>query len=72
LLRDLLHELAAVGGVGDLRHVLARHVEEHGVVVGVEERFDLVPERQLLGGELEIHRARQPTDPSVWRHRTRI
>ena len=43
-----------------------------GVVVGVEERLDLVEERELLGREVEVHRApsknlttRQFTDGSA-------
>ena len=51
------HERAPLGGVDDLRHVLAGQVEDVGVVVLVEEALDLLGEGLLLGGEVEVHRA---------------
>ena len=56
LVAELLHEGAALGRVDDLGHVLAGHVEDVGVVVLVEEGFDLGQEGLLLGRELEVHR----------------
>jgi hypothetical protein len=55
LLADLGHELPPLRGVHDLGHVLASDVEHLGIVVGVEELFDLLDEFELFGSELEIH-----------------
>ena len=55
LVAERLHEGPALGRVDDLRHVLAGHVEDVGVVVGVEELLHLGQERQFLRRELEIH-----------------
>ena len=54
-LADLGHELAALGRVDDLGHVLPGQVEDLGIVMGVEELLDLLGELELLGGELEVH-----------------
>ena len=54
-LAQLGHERAALRGVDDLGHVLAGQVEDLGILVLVEERLDLVQERDLLRGEVEIH-----------------
>ncbi len=50
-----LHEGAPLGRVDDLGHVLPGHVEDLGVVVGVEEGLDLLHEGQLLRREFELH-----------------
>ena len=55
LLAEGGHEGAALGRVDDLGHVLPGQVEDLGVVVGVEEGLDLLDERELLLGELEVH-----------------
>ena len=67
LLADLRHERTPLGDVGDLGHVLAGDVEHDRVVVGIQERLDLIAERELLGREIEVHRGplRKSDDPSV-------
>ena len=57
LLAQLGHELSALRRVDDLRHVLSRDVEDIRVIVGVEERLDLLGKGLLLIGELKIHGA---------------
>ena len=54
-LAELGHELTALRGVDDLGHVLAGEVEDLGVLVLVEEGLDLLQERDLLRGKVEIH-----------------
>jgi len=49
LLPQRRHERAALRRVDDLRHVLARDVEDVWIVVLVEEALDLRGEGQLLG-----------------------
>ena len=49
------HERASLRRVDDLRHVLAREIEDLGVVVRIEELLDFLGERALLGRELEVH-----------------
>ena len=51
---DLAHECPLLRRVDDLGHVLPRDVEHLGIVVLVEKALDLVPEGDLLGGELEV------------------
>src|SRR3954453_21501941 len=55
LVAHLLHEGAPLGRVDDLGHVLAGDVEDVDVVVVVAEGDDLLGERLLLLGELEVH-----------------
>ena len=49
------HERTPLRRVHDLRHVLARQIEDLGIVVLVEELLDFLGERVLLGRELEVH-----------------
>ena len=55
LLAHLLHQRSALGCVDNLGHVLPGEVEYLGIVVGVEEGFNLGPEGLLLRGEVEVH-----------------
>ena len=52
---ELGHERPALRRVDDLGHVLPGEVEHVRVVVLVEEHLDLLGERLLLGGEVEVH-----------------
>src|SRR5205823_14006285 len=54
-LADLAHEGAALRSVDDLRHVLARQIEDVGIIVVVEEANDPGLERAQLGRELEVY-----------------
>ena len=55
LVAELLHKRPTLRGIDDLGHVLPSDVEDVGIVMSVEERLDLITERQLFGCELEIH-----------------
>ena len=72
LLADLGHEGPALRGVDDLGHVLPGHVEDLGVVVGVEEGLDLLHEGLLLVAELEIHGGGSPGPAGGWFRRPQI
>ena len=57
LLGELLHERAALGGVTDLRHVLARQIHHVDVTVRLEELAHLPQELSFFFGKFKVHDA---------------
>ena len=55
LVRELLHERAALGRVGELGEVLARRVHHDRVVIVLKPLLDFVGKRLFLRREIEVH-----------------